>query len=562
MGWWRATLASGLLLLVGVPLLLPFADLLKHPSSWEVWREQARLLELAANTALLVTGTLFLVLPCGVVAAVLFYRTDLPGRVLLRTLTLLTLFIPLPLFASAWQAALEPLGWFPVPAWTGSPANVFEEIPVGLTGTLWLQGIGAAVWIHAMAGLPWVIWLVGQGLCWVERDLEEAALLDAAPLRVLWHVTLPRSGAALFAAGLWVTLQTANEITVTDMVFLRTFAEEVYVQMVRPDTGTGIEDIGLIQARAVAVTAPQIILTLGLLFWTARRMENRLPPRITELSEPYWYQLGGARWPVLAAVVAVVGLLLGVPLCSLVWRAGLAGNPETWSLATVGEHLTRVIQLQGKMIGQSVALAGIAGSVTAGLALVLCWLALEARWLYFSLLAILALSWALPGPVVGIGLKETIAILLDQVPSQTLAIALYYGPSPLPILWAFLLRLLPFGLALLWPIMRLLPRELRDAVRIDGAYGFQELRHLVGPLYASACVRVGVAVGVLSLGELSASKLVATPGSQTFSQMLFDRMHYGVTNEVAALCLVLLSLVMLGGLVVIGLVRWKVPAIF
>jgi ABC-type spermidine/putrescine transport system permease subunit II len=55
---------------------------------------------------------------------------------------------------------------------------------------------------------------------------------------------------------------------------------------------------------------------------------------------------------------------------------------------------------------------------------------------------------------------------------------------------------------------------------------------------------------VLSLGELSAGKLVDTPGSQTFAQVIFRRMHYGVTNDLAALCLVLLSVVLLGGVLV------------
>jgi ABC-type Fe3+ transport system permease subunit len=66
------------------------------------------------------------------------------------------------------------------------------------------------------------------------------------------------------------------------------------------------------------------------------------------------------------------------------------------------------------------------------------------------------------------------------------------------------------------------------------------------PLCAGACLRAALAVGVLSLGELGAGKLVETPGSQTFAHQVFNQMHYGVTNHVAGLCLVLLGLVGLG----------------
>ena len=59
----------------------------------------------------------------------------------------------------------------------------------------------------------------------------------------------------------------------------------------------------------------------------------------------------------------------------------------------------------------------------------------------------------------------------------------------------------------------------------------------------------GSVVTVLALGELSAGKLVATPGGETFAHEVFKRMHYGVTNHLAALCLVLLAMVAVPGAV-------------
>src|SRR5947209_8782844 len=79
-----------------------------------------------------------------------------------------------------------------------------DASPGGILWKPWAQGTWPAIWVHAVAALPWVVWLVGQGLCWVERELEEDGLLVGAPWWVFWHVTLPRSRATLFAAGLWV----------------------------------------------------------------------------------------------------------------------------------------------------------------------------------------------------------------------------------------------------------------------------------------------------------------------------------------------------------------------
>ena len=141
-----------------------------------------------------------------------------------------------------------------------------------------------------------------------------------------------------------------------------------------------------------------------------------------------------------------------------------------------------------------------------------------------------------------------------QLDSGWLNRALYQGPSLLPALWAAGLRTFPYALALLWPAVRLVPAELAEAARADGATPFWELRHAVWPLAAPAFGRAALAVTVLSLGELSAGKLVATPGGETFAHEVFKRMHYGVTNHLAALCLVLLAMVAVPGA---ALAAWR-----
>src|SRR5207249_11715973 len=135
-------------------------------------------------------------------------------------------------------------------------------------------------------------------------------------------------------------------------------------------------------------------------------------------------------------------------------------------------------------------------------------------------------------------------------------VALYYGPSPLPALWAQSLRFFPCAVAMLWPVLRLLPRELREAARVDGARPRQELRYLILPLSAAACLRAGFAVAILSLGELGAGKLVATPGFPTFAHEVFTQMHYGVSNDLAALCLVLLAVVVVGACLFAIVAKW------
>jgi iron(III) transport system permease protein len=489
-------------------------------------------------------GTLALCLPPGVVAAVLLYRTDLPGRRFLRGLTLLTLFVPLPLFATAWQVVLGPEGWLPAPGWSAGGA-----------WAPWAQGLGAAVWVHAAAGLPWVVLLVGQGLSWVERELEEDALTVVPWWLVLYHVTLPRARAALAAAALWVGLQTATEITVTDLMQVRTFAEEVYTQLVGPELGEGD-----VVARALASAVPFVLLCALLVVLLARHWEKALPPRAALHAPPLVFPLGAARWPLALAAFAGAALLVVVPVGGLAWRAGLIGAPPSWSAPAALSQLARTGRAEGRLLLDSLLVAGVAGALCAGLALVACWLALGSGRFRAGLLVLMALAWAMPGPLLGLGLKATIDRLLTATGSPwLLERLLWHGPSYLPVVWVDLVRFFPCAVAVLWPVARLFPRELLDAARLDGASPLAELRLVVAPLLFRATCRAALVAAVLALGELSAGKLVSTAGAPTFAQEVFTQMHNGPANGLAAQCLLLLLAVAAGGALVAGLARGDGP---
>jgi iron(III) transport system permease protein len=516
---WRLALTVLFLLLVGGPLLVPLVELLRNPEGWLALAETERLLALARNTCLLVAGTLLAALPLGVGIAVLLYRTDVPGRRFFRGLVVLSLFIPLPVLAAGWQAALGSGGWLPVALWR-SPDQP------------WAQGMGPAIWIHTAVALPWVVLLVGQGLCWVERELEEEGLLLVGPWQVLWRVTLPRCRACLAAAALWVAVQTAAEITVTSLMNVRTFAEEVFVQFTTQDAPV---------PRVVAVSLPAILLVWIVLVWFVPRLERSLPPQNTLVGLPRLFLLGVYRWPCLVLLLALGALLAGIPVASLVWQVGLHGQPLTWSGAEAWARVLTALRVKdGLLVLTSLAWAAACGVLAAGMALLLCWLAREARWLALLLVGLGATAWAYPGPLLGIGLKELILQMVDWTGHGVLAAALYYGPSPLPVLWARFIRFLPCALAMLWPIVRLLPRELLETARIEGARPGQELRHVVWPLTSRSYLAAALVVTALALGEITTSKLVET-SSDTFAHVVYDRMHYGVRHDVAALCLVLLA---------------------
>src|SRR5205814_505656 len=171
--------------------------------------------------------------------------------------------------------------------------------------------------------------VAGVGLCAVEPELEESAVLDFGPWRVLTHVTLRRAIGAVAAAALAVAVLTAGDMTVTDLLQVRTYAEEAYLQYVL--WGNPAD---------AAVVALLPLLVFGLLILMVGQALARLDPArlVSSLASARAWRLGAWRIPSGLVLVALVGNVVAFPLYSLLWRAGRVGGratlgqPPSWSL--------------------------------------------------------------------------------------------------------------------------------------------------------------------------------------------------------------------------------------
>lgn len=519
----RALTAIALAAVVAAPLALPVAELAARPSALLALGESARLTSLFLNSLTLAVGAVLLAVPAGVAAAVLLERTRVPGVGLVRAAVAVGLFVPLPVYAAAWQAALGGGGWLG----TALP-DVGGWRP-------WREGLRPAVWVHAAAGLPWVVWVVSLGLRTADRRLEEDALLAGGRRAVARWVLWPRVAASAAAAAGWVAVQAFTETTVTDVMMVRTFAEEVYYQLVAaPDAVPA----------AVAVTLPVWAVSAVVAVWLVRRTARAVPAIHASAVpvRPLW-----DGWPARVAAAVVlwggVAVFVGIPVAALVAKATLGGD--------LCGQLARVARAHGGALADSVLWSAAAGPLAAWLALVVCYQARRSRRFAALLLTLTALAWVTPAPLVGLGLKTAIDALLS-VEDAVLALAgvapsfpplrsaLYDQPSPLPAVWAAVVRFFPVAVAVLWPAVRRLPRELLETASLDGGPR-AAWRAVVWPLCRGAFARAAVVVAALSLGEVIAGKLVQPPGRQSFAQELFNAMHYGADATVAAMCLLQLA---------------------
>ncbi len=511
---WRVGLLLVLAAGVALPLAWPLVNAI-DPAAWPAPSTWPRLAVLARNTLALIAGVLALALPAGVLLAVFLERTDVPGRLLAWGLLLAPLALPLPLWLSGWLLF----------GGSAAPLEVAERlIP-------WLPGLGPAVLFHALAGLPWVALIVAWGLR-AGGEQEEAALTVRGPWWVLWNVTLPRATPAVLAAALWLAVLAAGEITITDLFQLRTVAEEVYTQHVAPEPG-GHE--GRAALAAFAWVLPAAALACLLL--------GRSGPEPLSYRPPPAFRLGAWRWPVAGVLLILAGGPSLAPLMGLAWRAGgSASVAAAW-------------RDDGGLLACSALEAILAGLVAALLALVCAWLSRDRAWLRVVVVWVAAVAWVTPGPVLGLALKGIFRAALEALAwPGWLRYLVWDGPSYFPVGWAAAVRAFPFALALLLPAVRRIPAEVVEAARLDGAGPWRELTRIVWPLVMPAWLAAWGAAALLSLGELSAGKLVSTPGAETFAEMVFSQLHYGVTPDLAGRCILLAAVALAGG-AALGVVR-------
>lgn len=363
-------------------------------------------------------------------------------------------------------------------------------------------------------------------------------MLDAAAARVLLGVSLRDAAAAIAAAIVWSAAAMTTEIAVTDLFRVRTFAEEVYTQAALGalDGGAATDRGAVGLAAGVGAIACVAFASLGVL---ASRFRNSAGGD----NAPWVVRLARPRFSGALALGAPLLLLAGVPIGSLVYQAGERvtrdddGWRREWSPAKAFGAVASAPWRHRREIGVSAQLGAAVATASVLLGGVVAWRwgrsTRPPRW---SLLGV-AVALAIPGPLVGLATIR----LLNQPPDAALAwLGDLYGTWFAPWL-AQTARLAPVAALLLWPAAASVPRSVLDAARADGAGPIARLLRVALPMRWPAVAAVWAAVFALSVGELSATALVAPPGTPPLSVRLLSLLHYGVEDRVAALCLVLVA---------------------
>jgi iron(III) transport system permease protein len=494
------------------------------------------------NTVWLAGGACLLALPIGTLLAVVLYKTDAPGRGVAMWLLVGMLFVPLYLVTGAWDAGFGIQGWHTLSA---NPHLAHEP---------WLAGWRAAVWVHGLASVPWVVLIVGVGLRAVEAELEEDAATCASPAKVLWYVSTHRAAPSIGVAAVWIATVVMTEISVTDFFQVRSFAEEVYTQAA---LGTNVVAGGVQSDPFSAIGIWSGIALSAVLAWAVLVAASRLLADLADVPQrrPWIWRLKLARRPAAIALGAIMLLLVGVPLGNLVYKAGVhvlatdGGRVRMW---TPWKAIERVGAAPGEFAGELWLSAYIGAAAATGAVLIAIPLAWSLRgaaaqssvarmmcgWRWLGLFFV-ALCLTIPGPLLGLG---TIHLLNQSPDSPFSGMAWLYDSSFAPWL-VQVVRALPIATLVLWQALAGVPQVMLDTAATDGCGWWGRLLKIALPQRWPAVAGAWLIALAVAVGELAATVLVMPPtqGATALSMRVFQYLHFGVDDRVAAICLVMVA---------------------
>ena len=392
-------------------------------------------------------------LPIGTAVGALLLRSDLFARRFGVAVLLAAATVPFYVSSSAWIAlcGVEPL----------------QKSPE-------LLGV-----IHGVAMLPLTALIVGFTLRTVDSVLEKGALVDGATnIQAFTHVTLRLASSGIAASAVLVALWLVSDYSASDLLLVRTFAEEVYTQFqlnVRP--------------REATLVALPLWVVFSVLSMLIVRSHIDREPSAAGGGQPHRFRVRRARWVLSALVAAICFATIALPTAFIY---GQIGEQRT---------LAYYLKVFTPELTTSLWTSALAGATCGILGVGVAWFAVRSR-LKLPIVAYVSLSLALPAPLFGMGL-----IRIFNRPG--ILGAIYDSPFMLPI--GYICRFLPIAVILLVPWVRAVSIDNERAARVDGCGTFGVWRGIVFPQCAAGVLVSACAVMALSIGELPCSYLVQPP---------------------------------------------------
>jgi iron(III) transport system permease protein len=471
------------------------------------------------TTVAFVLITTALSIALGTAFAVLLTRTDVPGRRILHDIVILPFYISPLVLAFAWAIIYGPSGF----------ATVGVRTILGLPTWELYTVVGMAV-VAAVYYVPYSYLYATGSLALTDPQLEDAGrIAGAGPFRTLLSITLPLLRPAI-AAGTLLTLVSAIELLSIPLVLgLPVGVEVLATFLYATGTRSTPNDYGIVAAVSVLMLA-----VITLLVWLQTRVTGAERRYVTvggRAIRGRVVALGGARWPVAAALWLYVLVGVALPLLGIFAQSATSFlSPLIDPLSVLTTDNFRQIFDQPAYVSSirnSLVIATIGGLLATAFIALAVLVTTRSDFPLRGALGYVALyPRAIPGIIVGIGFLWTMLLVpgLGELRNTLIALTL-----------AFTVRFLPLGFGAVTPSVLRISGELDRAARVAGASWVTTMRAVLVPLLRPALASAFVLLFVSFLKEYASALFLVTGGSEVIGTTMIELWRQGNSGPVAAL---------------------------
>jgi len=438
----------------------------------------------------------------GVIQAFLILRSNLSVRRFWRRIYLLPLCIPPHVHAIAWIYLC------------GETGLLNRLLSALLKSANPLLDIYSPLWAAAILALalhPLVTLMTYSGLLSMDQRLEEAARQYHPVSKVLRKVTLPLLLPHILSGGTFVFIFAFFNYGVPSLLRVHTYPVEIFAQF----------SAFYNEAAATALAVPVIMVALVILtvqrFWMKERSYVVIDGGRTRIKA---LDLGWLKHPANSFMFGLSATAIFLPLLVLILQTrAVATFAAVWRSTGNEIVITTVLSLTAASV--MLALAYLLGAMhPAGNRRVGIWRDV----LFFAPLAF-------PATVLGIGM-----IYLWNRPYTQ-----FIYTSAVILIIAYAARFIPFVQQAVIAGMRQVGPGLREAALLYQRSWWKRTLKIEAPLCLPGLVAGWTIAFILCMGELGVTLLVIPPGLGTISLKIYNLMHYGANQMVAALSLVLIA---------------------
>jgi iron(III) transport system permease protein len=489
---------------------------------------------LLSTTLLLALGNAAVAILVGTVYTWIIVRTDIPGKRLFDTLSVLPLTMPFLVKAFSWILVFSPQ--------IGLGNIAFESI-TGLDGPFNIYTFEGLIFAMSLGAIPIVYLTLKPVIMSVDPSLEEASrIAGKGVLKTLFRVTFPVILPAMLSAFVLVTVFGLGNFDYPLMLGgnnIKTLATEVYYLL--------FHQLPPAYGQAAAIGIIYLVMTLAAitfyLYFT--RKAYKFVVVTGKAPRPTLYKLG--KWKHFAFAVCFTVLFLGfilpfggLVLMSLASSYTVYGHNVivTWSIDNYVKALN--LPMFFNAVTNTVVLGFASAVIATLLAALLAYAALKSRVRGARLIEyISAIPLAFPGIIYGLALFWTF-LFLPGISD------LLYG-TVWPLVMALVVIRLPYSVRMISGSLMQISDDLEAAARVAGASRLRSLRRVILPLLKSGLLNSFEYTFINSLRELGAVILLVTPGTIVLTSLLLNlySQHASALGIVAAASVMLCVMIML-----------------